>query len=95
MRVKQNEAPRRLAHQFEFAFLDDSLGVRLFQGGVEVCHGKQHDGQGNQVYREGEASVERQPLDQKDCRGRPEPGRGDGRGCPSCRGAKVSGGSGS
>ena len=95
MLEKQNETPRHLAHQFEFAFIDDALGIRLFQGGVEVCHRKQHDGQGDQVYREGEASPERESVNQKDCGRGPQPGRDCGRSCASCRGVKVSGGTGS
>ena len=90
-----NETHRHLADQFEFAFLDDSLGVRLFQGGVEICHGKQHDSQGDQVYWEGEAPSERESVNQKDCGRGSQPGRGNGCGCASCRGVKVSGGSGS
>ena len=86
------ENHRHLAHQFEFAFLDDAKGVRLFQGGVEVCRGEQHGGEGNEVHREGEAPAIRQPLDQAHCGG----GSGSGRDCGRCRASgrcvKVSGG---
>lgn len=84
-----------MADQFEFAFLNDASGIRLFSGGTQVCHGKQPDGQGDELHREGEAPPQCQPLDQKDCRGRAQPGRGDRGRCASCRGSKVSGGSGS
>ena len=55
MQGNLNETPRHLADQFEFAFLNDAGGIRLFQGGHQVCVRKQSDGQGNQVHREGEA----------------------------------------
>jgi len=88
----QYENFRHLAHQFEFAFLDDAQGVRLFQGGVEVRRGEQHGGKGVKVYREGETPSIRQPLDQAHCGGRSGPGRDCGRcGSPGC-GVKVSGG---
>ena len=95
MQEKLNENHRHLADQFEFAFLDDAQGVRLFQGGVEVCRGEQHGGQGDKVHREGEAPAIRKPLDQTDCGRRPGSGRDCGRcGSPGCS-VKVSGGQGS
>jgi len=82
--------PRHLADQFEFAFLDDSLGVCLFQGGVKVCRGKQQHGQGNQVHWQGQTPPIGQSVNQADCGGRTGSGRGCGRCCTSCCGVKVS-----
>ena len=95
MRGKQNEMSRHLADQFEFAFLDDNAGVRLFQGGVKVCRGEQQHGQGNQVYRQGKASPIGQQKHQTHSGRRPESGRGSGCRCPSGRGFEVPGGQGS
>ena len=51
------QTPRHLADQFEFAFLADQAGVRLFQGGSQVCHGKQPDGLTFILWQEGRSAT--------------------------------------
>ena len=88
-----NETHRHVADQFEFAFLNDGEGIRLFQGGVKVCRGEQQYGQGDQVHWEGKASPLCQQKHQADCRGRSGSGRDCGCRCPSGCSVKVFGSS--
>ena len=89
MLVMSNEAHRHVADQFEFAFLNDGEGIRLFQGGVKVCRGEQQHGQGDQVHWQGKASPLCQQKHQADCRGRSRSGRDCGCRCPSGCSVKV------
>ena len=93
MLVMSNETHRHVADQFEFAFLNDGEGIRLFQGGVKVCSREQQYGQGDKVHWEGEASPICQQKHQADCRGRSRSGRDCGCRCPSGCSVKVPRGS--
>ena len=93
MLVMSNETHRHVADQFEFAFLNDGEGIRLFQGGIKVCRGEQQHGQGDQVHWKGKASTICQQKHQADCRGRSRSGRDCGCRCPSGCSVKVLGSS--
>lgn len=84
-----------MADQFELAFDNDASRVCLLQGGVKVCNGEQHDCQGDEVCRQGEAPTIGQPINQADCGRWQGSGRSDGCGCPSCSCTKILGGQGS
>jgi hypothetical protein len=80
-----------MANQFEFAFIDDGKGLRLFQRGAEVCRGQQQALQRDEVYWSSKTSSIGEQIDQKDGGGRKGPGRGCWGGGTPCGEPKVPG----
>ena len=78
-------------HSPGFAFIADGKGLRMFQGGTEVCRGQQQACKGDEVYRCSEAPTVSQQINQKDGGRRQGPGRGRRRGRASCGKSQVPG----
>ena len=66
MLVMSNETHRYVAYQFEFAFIADGKGLRLFQRGNEVRGRKQQNLQRDKVYWGRKASSIGEQIDQED-----------------------------
>jgi hypothetical protein len=86
-----NEAHRNMGHSPGFAFIADGKGLRLFQGGAEVCRGQQQACKGDEVYRGSKAPTVSQQINQKDGGRRQGPGRGRRGGRTSCGKPQVPG----
>ena len=91
MLVMSNETHRNMDHSPGFAFIADGKGLRLFQGGNEVCRRQQQACKRDEVYRGSEAPSVSQQIDQKDGGRRQGPGRGRRCGRTSCGKPQVLG----